>query len=214
MRDAAKLAQEGAPHGSVVVAEEQTAGIGRHGHTWHSGPDGGLYFSMVLRVLDAGPCLTMALGLAVQRAVDDEAQVSTDLRWPNDVLLNEKKLAGILVQSSGDALIAGIGLNVNQTAFPEELRQIATSLCIEAGHGFDRESLLQRVIAESLRHVGLSRQQILERFERHSTYVRGKCVIVDEKLTGVTAGLDAQGFLLLRTADRIETIISGGVRPV
>src|SRR5215472_4273968 len=87
MIDAARLAEEGADHGTVVVADSQTAGIGRHGHTWHSEDKGGLYFSMILRLnLQARdlPLLTMALGLAVQEAVNRNALVATDIRWPND----------------------------------------------------------------------------------------------------------------------------------
>src|SRR5579859_6936670 len=116
MQDAATLAAKGAPHGSAVVAEEQTKGIGRHGNSWDSRGQG-LYLSIVLRIPTPQPILTMALGLAVQRAVNDLAAVNTDIRWPNDVMLNERKLAGIMIQASGDALIAGIGINVNQSAF-------------------------------------------------------------------------------------------------
>jgi BirA family biotin operon repressor/biotin-[acetyl-CoA-carboxylase] ligase len=133
MKDAAALAHEGKPHGTAVMADIQTAGIGRHGHHWHSEDQGGLYLSIVLRLQAQPPILTMALGLAVQRAVNDLAQVSTDLRWPNDVLLNERKLAGILVQAAEGALIAGIGLNVNQSTFPPDLTELATSLKIETG---------------------------------------------------------------------------------
>jgi len=213
MKDAAALVQEGAPHGSLVVADEQTAGIGRHGHSWHSGPDGGLYMSMVLRVANPGPALTMALGLAVQQAVDAVAEVATDLRWPNDVLLNERKLAGIMVQNAGEALIAGIGVNVNQAVFPEDLRAIATSLRVETGREYEKEILLERVVKECLGHVHLTTAQILAQFERHSSYVRGKQVVVDGRIEGVTAGLDENGFLLLRTDAGTETIVTGGVRP-
>src|SRR5690242_18681363 len=103
MKDAAALAARGEPHGTVVVAEEQTAGIGRHGHSWYSGSTGGLYLSIILRLplaADLLPVLTMALGLAAQRAVDEIADVTCDIRWPNDLLLNEKKVAGILVQAA------------------------------------------------------------------------------------------------------------------
>ena len=103
MKDAAALAARGEPHGTVVVAETQTAGIGRHGHSWHSESAGGLYLSIILRLPlapDALPVLTMALGLAAQRAVDDVAGVACDLRWPNDLLLNDKKVAGIMVQAA------------------------------------------------------------------------------------------------------------------
>ena len=155
----------------------------------------------------------MALGLAVQRAVDDIAQVSTDLRWPNDVMLNDRKVAGIMVQAcEPGALIAGIGINVNHSAFPDEIREIATSLKIETGHLQDKEALLQRVLAESLRYVQLEKPEVLKRFEKHSSYVKGKSVIVDEKLRGITAGLDPNGFLLLKTETGIETILAGGVR--
>jgi len=218
MTDAAALATRGRPHGTVVVADRQTGGIGRHGHSWHSEPDGGLYLSIVLRLSLAPadlPALTMALGLAVQKAVDDSADVACDLRWPNDVLLNDRKLAGILVQSTEtDALIAGIGLNVNQTVFPEELRMIATSLRIETGREHSKDALLDRVVAESLRAAQLSKPEILKQFSLHSTYVSGKEVEVDGRIRGITAGLDKDGFLLLATPAGVERIVSGGVRPI
>lgn len=218
MLDATNLARAGAPHGSVVVSERQTAGVGRHGHSWHSASQGGLYCSIVLRLANPGPSLTLALGLAVQRAVDETAQVATDLRWPNDAILNGRKLAGILVQTGvqgeDSALIAGIGVNVNQASFPEELREIATSLRIETGREWPKRELLDRIVAESLRHATLPKAEILRRFEERSTYARGKRVVVDERTEGVTEGLDPDGFLLLRTANGLETITAGGVRPL
>jgi BirA family biotin operon repressor/biotin-[acetyl-CoA-carboxylase] ligase len=214
MKDAAALAAKGEPHGTVVVAECQTSGIGRHGHTWHSEAGGGLYMSMILRLQAPGPTVTMALGLAVQRAIDDLTNVSPDLRWPNDVILNERKLAGIMVQAADDALIAGIGVNVNQPAFPDELLSIATSLRIETGREHSKDALLGRIVAESLRYVQIGKPGILRRFEERSSYVRGKSVQVDGRIRGVTAGLDADGFLLVQTATGVEKIIAGGVRPV
>lgn len=217
MKDAAALAHEGKPHGTAVIAELQTAGIGRQGHTWHSDDPGGLYISIILRLPMAPaqmPVLTMALGLAVQRAVNDLAQVSTDLRWPNDVLLNERKLAGILAQAAEGALIAGIGLNVNQASFPPDLAGIATSLKRETGREHAKDALADRIIAESLRHVTLGKEEILRRFEESSTWPKGKAVIVDDKIRGITAGLDENGFLLVQTPEKLETIIAGGVRPL
>jgi BirA family biotin operon repressor/biotin-[acetyl-CoA-carboxylase] ligase len=224
MKDAAALAVRGEPHGTVVVAERQTAGIGRHGHSWHSEADGGLYLSIILRLPlapDVLPVLTMALGLAAQRAVDDIAGVACDLRWPNDLLLNEKKLAGILVQApEASVLIAGIGVNVNQSGFPPALQSIATSLKLETGLEYSREVLLDRIVAESLRYADLladrGKRPILEQFEARSSYVRGKPVevdVVDRMVIGITAGLDENGFLRVRTAGGIETIVAGGVRP-
>ena len=212
MKEAATLALQDAPHGTAVVAEHQTAGIGRHGHTWHSEPGAGLYLSIIIRLPAATPTLTMALGLAVQAAVNDLAQVSADLRWPNDVMLNDRKLGGILVQADAGALIAGIGVNVNQTEFSEDLADLATSLRIETGRRHDKEQLLQRILAESLRYTALLKTDILRRFEQSSTWVSGKSVIVDERIKGVTAGLDANGFLKVQTSTGIETILAGGVR--
>jgi BirA family biotin operon repressor/biotin-[acetyl-CoA-carboxylase] ligase len=229
MKDAAALAARGEAHGTVVVAEEQTAGIGRHGHSWHSESTGGLYLSIVLRTVltaDALPVLTMALGLAVQRAVNDVAGVACDLRWPNDLLLNEKKIGGIMVQTADAqaarcALIAGIGVNVNQTALPEEIGSIATSLRIETGKEYSKDALLDRIVAESLSYASLLAERgsgpIFEQFRARSSYVFGKPVEVeagDRTITGVTAGLDARGFLLVETADgTMHTIVAGGVRP-
>jgi BirA family biotin operon repressor/biotin-[acetyl-CoA-carboxylase] ligase len=222
MKDAAALAARGEPHGTVVVAETQTEGIGRHGHSWHSESTGGLYLSIILRLPltpDALPVLAMALGLAAQRAVDDVAGVACDLRWPNDILLSEKKLAGILVQTADSAVIAGIGVNVNQASFPAELRSIATSLLLETGKEHSKEELLERIVMESLRYAGLladrGKGPTLRQFEARSSYVRGKSVDVessDRIITGVTEGLDENGFLLVRTPTCVETIVAGGVR--
>jgi len=224
MNDAAKLAAEGEPHGTVVVAEEQTAGIGRHGHSWYSESGGGLYMSMILRLQfppDALPVLTMALGLATQRAIEDLCYVRCDLRWPNDLILKEGKLAGIMVQAvDKGVLIAGIGINVNQNAFPEELRPIATSLRMETGQEYEKEALLEAVVTESLRYAALlvdaGKNHIIEEFGARSTYVRGKAVSVDtgeRTFSGITAGLDENGFLRVETASGMETVIAGGVRP-
>jgi BirA family biotin operon repressor/biotin-[acetyl-CoA-carboxylase] ligase len=212
MMDATALAAEGAPHGTAIVTEQQTKGIGRHGHSWHS-PGAGLYLSIILRLPTAQPILTMALGLAVQRAVNDIAGVATDIRWPNDVMLNEKKLAGIMIQAAHNALIAGIGVNVNQQSFPEDIRDIATSLQLETGTTQNKEALLDRVIAESLRYASFPKTEILRQFELNSTYVTGKPVAVDNQIHGVTAGLDDNGFLRVATAAGIQTIYAGGVRP-
>ena len=212
MKDAAKLAARGEPHGTVVVAEEQTAGIGRHGHSWHSPPAGGLYISIILRLDHVLPVLTMALGLAVARAIDAKC----DIRWPNDILLNGRKLAGVMVQTAEKGvLIAGIGVNANQTQFPEELRDIATSLRIETGQEQVKEDLLERIVAECLAYAEKGKQEILDEFTARSSYVRGKRVNVDtgsRTFSGVTAGLDENGFLRVETETGIETVIAGGVR--
>ncbi len=117
MLDAARLAEGGCPSGTVVGAEEQTAGQGRHGRSWRSDREAGLYFSTVLRLPLAPaqqPMVTMAVGLAVAEALMQTTGVTVDLRWPNDIMLNGRKAVGILVQQHNGALITGIGINVNQ----------------------------------------------------------------------------------------------------
>jgi BirA family biotin operon repressor/biotin-[acetyl-CoA-carboxylase] ligase len=156
--------------------------------------------------------LTLALGLAAQAAINDLAQVSVDLRWPNDLMLNDRKTGGILVQAESGALIAGIGINVNQPSFPEDLAPIATSLRIETGIEHSKEILLNRIVAESLRFAALPNTEVLRRFTQSSSWVTGKAVTVDDRIEGTTAGLDSNGFLLVRTATGIETILAGGVR--
>jgi len=131
-------------------------------------------------------------------------------------MLSERKLAGILVQAAEGALIAGIGLNVNQSKFPPDLAVIATSLKIETGREHSKDELADRIVVESLRYSTLlaekGKPEILKRFEASSTWPRGKAVEVDGKLRGVTAGLDPNGFLLVQTPNALETVIAGGVR--
>ena len=156
--DAARMAAAGCPGGTAVVAEEQTAGQGRHGRSWHSEKSSGLYLSVVLRPeLPAGSILsiTLALGLAAQDAIDQATGVACELKWPNDLLAGGRKCAGILTQRRGAAVIAGIGINVNQETFPEELQGVATSLRMVSGRVQSREDLLVRVLLSVDRYMKL-----------------------------------------------------------
>lgn len=150
MPEAARLAASGAPAGTLVLAEEQTAGQGRQGRSWFSERGSGLYISIVLRpAVDAGsmPVLTLALGLAAQEAIESVTGVPCDLRWPNDLLAGGKKCAGILCQSADSAVVAGIGIDVNHEAFPAELSNLATSLRMMTGGPHSREDLLVELAA-------------------------------------------------------------------
>lgn len=214
MTVAARLAREGCEHGTVVVADEQTAGIGRHGHSWHSERGTGLYVSMVLRrqAVEAAPVTMLALGLAVREAIAKTTGLAPDLRWPNDVLIGGKKCAGILAQNESGALIAGIGINVGHTAFPEGIE--ATSLRLE-GAGATREELLLALIEAVEDYCSREPSAIRREFEAVSSYARGRRVRVEhDNIEGVTAGLDGSGFLIVRQDDGTETrILTGGVRP-
>jgi BirA family biotin operon repressor/biotin-[acetyl-CoA-carboxylase] ligase len=225
MHEAATLAAAGAPSGTAVVAEEQTAGQGRHGHSWHSEPGAGLYVSIVLRLPlppDSLPVLTLALGLAAAETIARATDLQPDLRWPNDVMLGDKKTAGILVQLVDSVAIAGLGINVNHPALPPEIANEATSLRLATGRLQSREDLLIGLLptidsfCRMLLQAG--RQPIIDQFERRSSYARGKRVRVDQPggtVTGTTAGLDPSGFLKLRADDGSESLIlAGGVRPL
>jgi BirA family biotin operon repressor/biotin-[acetyl-CoA-carboxylase] ligase len=224
MTEAARLARAGCASGTVVVAEEQTAGQGRHGRVWSSERGAGLYVSIVLRLglpEESARVLSMALGLATAEAIARAADLRPDLRWPNDVLIAEKKCAGILVQVEPPAFVAGIGINVNQRSFPPELAGIATSLALESGRPQSRELLLVRLLetvdsfTRMLAEAG--RDPVLRMFARASSYASGKRVVVDQGdslVEGVTDGLDRSGFLQLRLPDGTRmTILAGGVRP-
>jgi BirA family biotin operon repressor/biotin-[acetyl-CoA-carboxylase] ligase len=224
MHDAARLAGMGALSGTVVGAERQTAGQGRHGRHWHSEAGLGLYFSLILRVPlppDQLPVVTMALGLAAAEAITQCTSLAVDLRWPNDVLAGGRKLCGILVQQQQDALICGIGINVNHEAFPDDIAPIATSLRITAGREFSRENLFVELMHAIDRHMDILRNQgkeaILKLFAQASSYVSGRRVVVeqgDTVLRGSTAGLDENGFLILQEDNGRRTLIlAGGVRP-
>ena len=148
MIEAARLAGEGAPSGTAVVADEQTAGQGRQGHSWHSAPNDGLYVTVVLRMPELKPAITMALGVAVADAIEEFSGLKPDLRWPNDVMIGDRKLAGLLTVFEQAAVLAGIGVNVNHHEFPADIAPIATSLLLETGREHDREPLYRRSSGE------------------------------------------------------------------
>jgi BirA family transcriptional regulator, biotin operon repressor / biotin---[acetyl-CoA-carboxylase] ligase len=225
MLEAARLAEAGCEPGTVVIADEQTAGQGRHGRRWHSEPNSGLYVSIVLRPelqAESLPVLTLALGLAVAEAVGEATGLTCDLRWPNDVMLESRKVAGILVQLIDAAAVAGIGINVNHARFPPEIAAEATSLRIVSNRRHSREHLLVAVLDVVERYSGIlsspgGRESILKMFCARSSYAQNKRVKVEQGaavLEGVTAGLDASGFLIVRKDDGSEDVVlAGGVRP-
>jgi BirA family transcriptional regulator, biotin operon repressor / biotin---[acetyl-CoA-carboxylase] ligase len=224
MIEASRLAASGCPWGTVVGAEEQTAGQGRYGRTWHSEAGSGLYVSIVLHRPDSPdvtPLVTLALGLAAIDAILKATDLACDLRWPNDLLIQSKKCGGILTQLEGSAIIAGIGINVNQSEFPEELDPIATSLRIAGGRVQSRERVLADLLPSIDSYCTLleteGREPILRMFSRASSYVSGRRVEVDlgeSVVRGTTAGLNQSGFLIVQGDDGAENvIIAGGVRP-
>jgi BirA family biotin operon repressor/biotin-[acetyl-CoA-carboxylase] ligase len=221
-------AANGAEEGTVFLAEEQTAGRGRGSNSWQSARSSGIYCSLILRpTLPPSDVLALSLatGLAVQAAIQQvDPRVNPDLKWPNDVLIEGKKVCGILTEMNAEAtrvryVVVGIGLNVNQKSFPRELG--ATSLRLATGSEWSRVELVGALL-KSLDHEyrELSedpggRDLILQRFAERSSWSVGKKVRVEENgagFEGITEGLDSHGFLLVQTAKGVRTVLSGTVR--
>jgi BirA family biotin operon repressor/biotin-[acetyl-CoA-carboxylase] ligase len=234
-------AAAGAPEGTVYLADEQTAGRGRSNHTWLSDagtPDApaGLYVSILAKPslhLREALWISLATGLAARSAILSTTglapNLEPDLRWPNDLLMGTHKLGGILVETAiepdaGATLryaVIGIGINLNQTSFPPELVNLATSLRIATGRPIPRQPLLIALLRAldfeltQLEAPPTTHPDLLSRFSAASTWVQGKRVSVPEQggYTGTTAGLDPRGFLLVASDDgQLRTVLSGGVR--
>ena len=218
----------GAPHGSVYFADEQLAGRGRGDHSWISAAGEGLYVSVLLRPqIPASrlPLLPMAAGLAAAEAIRTVAGLTVDLRWPNDLLIGPRKTGGILIEASLEskglphAVVVGIGINVHQRAFPSDLATPATSLDLAAGRAISRQILLVALLKSLERETSAladaaAAKEIPERMEQASTWIRGRNVAVHgpQSCTGVTAGLDENGFLRVATASGLVTVQTGGLR--
>ena len=214
MVEAARLAAAGCAAGTIVAADEQTAGQGRLGRSWYSAPGNGLYLSYVARVANV-PARTLAAGLAARAAIEVAADVTCDLRWPNDLLVGNRKCGGILVNAEPTALIVGIGINLNHEHFPPELAPIAISLRQVTGRVIDRHLLLNALAGELDDWMPRPAEAVIAAFERASSYARGRRVTAEGGLTGITAGLDEQGFLLIRQDDgKPARVVAGDVRPI
>jgi BirA family biotin operon repressor/biotin-[acetyl-CoA-carboxylase] ligase len=225
-------AADGAPEGSVFLAEEQTAGRGRGSNAWQSPRSAGIYCSVILRPTlppSEALILSLAAGLAVRAAIEQvDARVKPDLKWPNDLLIGDKKVCGFLTEMNAEVtrvryIVVGIGINVNQASFPPELG--ATSLRIATGSEWSRVELVAALLKSLDREYRQllnededgsdAHESILRRFAENSSWVRGKEVRIEENgaaFEGMTEGLDERGFLRLRNARGVQTVLSGTVR--
>jgi BirA family transcriptional regulator, biotin operon repressor / biotin---[acetyl-CoA-carboxylase] ligase len=220
-----RLGQLGEPHGAVAIAEEQTAGRGRAGRSWHSEKSSGIYASVLLRPAippTEAPVLTLLAGLAACDAVAEQTGLEPDIRWPNDLLLNGKKFCGILNELEAEPdrihfLVVGFGLNVNHAHLPEGLAGRATSLRIETGRTQSRLELLVRLLRQLDRYynrfLAEGAKPIIERFSEVSSFARGKRVrvsLANQSFVGTTAGLEPSGLLRVRREDgRTEIVLAG-----
>jgi len=220
--DALVAAKGGAPHGALFGAETQTRGRGRRGSEWVSTPGAGLWFSLLLRPelrAELAPGLALCAGLAVRQAVAARVSADVQVKWPNDVHANGRKIAGILVESqvSGahvSSVIVGIGINVAQREFPEPIAEVATSLSLLSANDQSRESLLADVLqafeAELKRLLELGMAGVADALRPYDALL-GRELRVGE-LRGVGAGIDASGCLLVQRADGVvEPVVAGHV---
>ncbi len=222
--EALKQARSGADEGLCIIARQQTAGRGRYGRTWVSECDAGLYFSIVLRPrleTEELSLITVMAGVAVHDTLV-ELGIDPDIKWVNDLLVNEKKIAGILAETTetntGLAVVLGIGINVKTTNFPPDL--VATATCIEdtSPNDVSREDLIA-VLTRHLQHYYATlsdengRTELLELWMARSSYSSGKLVRVqigNESITGTTDGLELNGALRIRHGDGTFSIVQAG----
>jgi BirA family biotin operon repressor/biotin-[acetyl-CoA-carboxylase] ligase len=220
--EAARMARAGARHGTIIIAERQTSGRGRDGRTWQS-PPGGLYLSAILRpslpMVDVPP-MTLAIGIGVCDAVRSTGAACT-LKWPNDLLVDGRKLAGVLVetQSQGNRLesvVVGIGINLDGK-LPEAVAGTAISLAEASGRPIDREAFITQLLADLERwidrYAGVGLEAIIPAWhERMAPGLAARATIDGAPLTGHMAGLDHDGSLLLRDeAGNVHRVRSGDV---
>lgn len=221
----ARLASQGAEHGTVVVADAQTAGKGRKGRSWESPARENIYMSILLRPncrTEKAPMLTLAMAYGVAEVIQELGFCEVQIKWPNDLVLSGKKICGILTEmqlkgSEIDYVVVGVGVNVNTRKFPAELEDKATSLFLECSKQFERETIVDNIVArfESVY------QQLMEgedlsflRDSYNSMLVNvGKEVRVLEPRNEYTAyaqGINSRGELIVRTLEGEEKTIYAG----
>ena len=221
------LAVAGAPEGTVVVAEEQTRGRGRLGRSWLSQKGKDITLSLVLRPSidpSQAPGLNLMVGLAASEAIREVTGLMTDLKWPNDVLIQGKKCCGVLAEMSADPegihfVIVGVGINVNGGILPKAIANRASTLAQEKGCPVPRA----RLVGTFLNHLedlylsflenGLP--SLMERWMGSSSSIQGRRVVVKQpgrSFSGTTAGLSQQGALrVMRESDSLEEVLAGDV---
>lgn len=223
--EAARHAKIGADEGLCVIAQQQTAGRGRHGRKWVSGKDAGLYFSIVLRPkIDMRflPLITLMTGVAVYDALA-EFGLKPDIKWVNDILIGDKKICGILAETAetktGLAVIVGIGINLTPQNFPAEIADTATSVEAASVPGAAAVGYVETTLTKYLDcwYTNLCGEngpaKILNEWRKRSSYFSGKSVRVTlehEVFDGITDGLEENGALRVMTSDGSLRIVQAG----
>ncbi|MEK7725291.1 MAG: biotin--[acetyl-CoA-carboxylase] ligase [Acidobacteriota bacterium] len=228
--EAINQAKRGADEGLCIVAREQTAGRGRHGRTWISEKDAGLFFSLVLRPKIETrflPLITLMTAVAVHDALETVFNIECDIKWVNDIHVHGKKICGILAETceteKGLAVIVGIGINLKSSNFSPELAETATSIEFETGETPNLETFLPILTSYLEKSCDLlygenGAKKIREEWIKRSSYAFGKDVRIklnDEYIFGITQGIEENGALRLQTTSgELKIIHTGDVEQV
>ncbi|QUH28842.1 biotin--[acetyl-CoA-carboxylase] ligase [Vallitalea guaymasensis] len=224
-QQAKKLALEGASNGTVVIAEEQTAGKGRRGKMWVSPPGTGIWMSAILRpsvMPENASMLTLVAGLAVCKAVREITNLEASIKWPNDIVVNGKKICGLLTEMNSEIdfinfVVVGIGINVNIEKFPPELDNIATSLMIEGNQSYQRKKLVKRTleIFEDYYKKYLATEdltKIIEEYNEHCINIGRKVRVTGRKqdITGNVKCVTNKGELIVTDQQGEDIVVTSG----
>lgn len=225
--DAKQLAEEGAPHGTLIAAEEQTDARGRRGRSWQAPAGSNLYFSLLLRPKFAAEhisMLTLVMAVSAARAIREQCGLAAEIKWPNDIVIGKRKVCGILTEMilkerTVEYVIVGVGVNVNQKEFPEDIQKTATSLFRESKRVFSREELLQKLLEGFEKDYGifLKTENMALLTETYNSWLvnRGAQVKVLEpagEYTGTAKGINEKGELLVeRDNGQTEAVYAGEV---
>ena len=225
--DVKRLAEEGSAEGVVVCADMQTAGRGRRGRSWQANAGENLLFSVLLRPQlspEKAPQITLLMALAVSKVLREQYGFDAKIKWPNDVVINGKKVCGILTEMNMDgtgiaSVVVGIGINVNQKNIPEELTQSATSLSLQKGMDFNREEILECVLIAFEEYYELflqtgALQQLVKHYNEWLVSLNTEVRVLDPQgeYSGISRGINENGELLVEVPDgKIEVVYAGEV---
>ena len=224
---AVRLAESGAPDGTIVTAEQQTGGRGRFGRVWHSPPGCGVYLSVILRPVlhpEQAPGLSIMTALALAETLSEDLPGKVQIKWPNDVLISGKKTAGILTELAADHkkisyVVVGVGININHTSedFPKELKPIATSVRIGLRKKCDRVALLQRFLVALEKEYRQYRTSLLknshQKIRMYSSLIGSEVLLKSgrRQIIGKVADIDGNGALMLEVDGKVQAVTSGEV---
>ncbi|MBR5301207.1 MAG: biotin--[Clostridia bacterium] len=206
-RQARLLAREGMPHGTLVIADTQRAGRGRRGRGWISPAGEGVFMSLIVRP-DVHPSrvakMSLTLSLAVARAIERETGLNARIKWPNDIVIGGRKVCGLLLEMDAtenkvESIVAGVGINVHQTVFDEEIAHTASSLDLLKGKRVSRSTIVRAFLEEFERAAALDDTQMMNTYRERSATIgqRVQVIALDGTYTGMAKGISDSGSLLV-----------------